>query len=115
MSKVFYNNAYVIVDTDDKYKAVDYGKVYSNEKLKRWVNNYGNHYKIMNANDYWDGLNNDMRTSKNIRVKTVGELIEKLSSLDNNTPINYGYYAITFENNAVWLMENSWGVPEEEL
>lgn len=53
--------------------------------------------------------------NNNIRSKTVGELIEKLSVLDNNTPIHYGYYAMTFEDNAVWLMENSWGVPEEEL
>lgn len=53
--------------------------------------------------------------NKNIRAKTVGELIEKLSTLDKDTPIEYEYYAMVVAGNAVWLMENSWGVPEEEL
>ena len=53
--------------------------------------------------------------NKNIRAKTVGELIEKLSTLDKDTPIEYEYYAMIFADNELRLIENSWGVPEEEL
>ena len=53
--------------------------------------------------------------NKNTRAKTVGELIEKLSTLDKDTPIEYEYYAMIFVDNEVRLIEYSWGVPDDEL
>lgn len=53
--------------------------------------------------------------NKNIRANTVGELVQKLSSLNNDTPIDYSYYAIVVNDNGISLMENSFGVPDDEL
>ena len=53
--------------------------------------------------------------SKNIRANTIGELMQKLSNLDNDTPIDYGYYAMVVDDNGISLMENSFGVPDDEL
>ena len=53
--------------------------------------------------------------SKNIKAKTVGELIKKLSTLDRGLPIEYEYYAIIFNDDEIRIIENSWGIPEEEL
>lgn len=51
----------------------------------------------------------------NIRVGTVGELMNKLNELPSDAPVDYGYYALSFKQGVLVLSEYTFGVPEDKL